>query len=605
MSTCRRSGSSLPARSARQLRVEHCSPPALAHSSSHPLRRASTRLRARAFRRGRRAARVRPADHPLTMSVLLSWLRTAARAFSRNPAHSWTVALTLAVGIAFASATGVIARAIAFAGLPVRDADRVVVMWGIDGAGSFTHLPLAPLDVPPLAEAMRGVATVAWGDYDGASAWVFRATDGNQTPLRLRGTLAGGNYFELLGARPVLGRTLRPDDDVIGAERVIVLSHSAWRGQFGGDSSVIGRVVRRGAAGGALHHRRRDAAGLDVPRGVEFWTAFAPTAARNGSLAESPWNVDVFARLEPGATAEQARQVLERYYQTLGANGKTPYRGATATVRTLPDLVTGDVRPVFAALAAAAVLVLLVTGVNVSGLLLLRATSRRRELAVRAAIGAARGRLVRELIVEHAMLAIVGGMLGAALASALVQRLRAPCTCGASSRRRPRRRLVARDRRRGRDRGHRPARRGRAGARRIARCARHRARWRAVWSRRRPGRGADAPHSRGGAGGDGARRARRRVAARPQPLAADRPRPGDVGRRPALDRGTRPPRSRKRRAGRGGKRTLATGALARHARRDHRAPREHARHRRRRTGHVTALHQRMEGDDRRRRRAEQ
>lgn len=355
------------------------------------------------------------------MSVLLSWLRTAARAFTRSPAHSWSVAATLAVGIAFASATGVIARAIAFAGLPVRDAERVVVMWGVDGAGSFTHLPLAPLDVPPLADAMRGVATVAWGDYDGASAWDFRATDGASAPLRLRGTLAGGNYFELLGARPVLGRTLRQDDDVIGAERVIVLSHSAWRRHFGGDSSIVGRMFDGVQQGTRYTVIGVMPPGLDVPRGVEFWTAFSPTAARNGSLADSPWNVDVFARLEPGATAEQARQVLERYYQTLGANGKTPYRGATATVRTLPDLVTGDVRPVFAALAAAAVLVLLVTGVNVSGLLLLRATSRRRELAVRAAIGAARRRLVRELIVEHAMLATVGGLLGAMLAAALVR----------------------------------------------------------------------------------------------------------------------------------------------------------------------------------------
>lgn len=355
------------------------------------------------------------------MEPPMTLLRTIARSLTRNPAHAWTVAATLAVGIAFASATGVIARAIAFGGLPVRDAERVVVMWGIDGAGSFTHLPLAPLDVPPLAEAMRGVATIAAGDYDGASAWVFRSTDGNQAPLRLRGTLAGGNYFELLGARPALGRTLRPDDDVIGAERVMVLSHSAWRAHFGGDPSVIGRSFDGVQQGARYTIVGVMPPGLDVPRGVEFWTAFAPTAARNGSLADSPWGVDVFARLAPGATAEQARQVLERYYQTLGANGKTPFRGATATVRTLPDLVTGDVRPVFAALAAAAVLVLLVTGVNVSGLLLLRATSRRRELAVRAAIGAARARLLRELVVEHATLAIAGGVLGAALSVALVK----------------------------------------------------------------------------------------------------------------------------------------------------------------------------------------
>ena len=99
---------------------------------------------------------------------MLTDIERALRRHARAPASALTVILTLALGIGLASATGVIARAIAFAGLPVRDANRLVVLWGVDRAGSFTHMPLGPADMPALADAMRGIATVAAGDYNGA-----------------------------------------------------------------------------------------------------------------------------------------------------------------------------------------------------------------------------------------------------------------------------------------------------------------------------------------------------------------------------------------------------------------------------------------------------
>ena len=349
------------------------------------------------------------------------YLRLAVRRLARTPGFAATISLTLALGIGLASATGVIARQIAFAALPVRDADRVVVMWGIDRAASFTHLPLSPSDVAPLTIAMRGVATVAASDYNGANAWVFRGPDGGTAPLRIRGSLVGGTFFDLLGTRPVLGRALRADDDAIGAPRVIVLSYHTWRTLFGADSTVLGRslfAVQRGVSYTIVGVMPP---GLDVPRGVQFWTAFAPTAAQNGSLEGSSWNVDVVARLAPNATATLAREALNSFYQRLAREGKTSYAGARATVRTLPELVGGDVRPVFAALSVAAAAVLLVACGNVTALLLIRAGRRRRELAVRAAIGAARGRLVCELLAEHALLAVLAGGVGATLAAAIVR----------------------------------------------------------------------------------------------------------------------------------------------------------------------------------------
>jgi predicted permease len=349
-----------------------------------------------------------------------SWSR-ALRALRRTPGLAIGITLTLGLGIGLASSTGVVARGIAFAGLPVRDAERVVVLWGEDGAGSFTHLPLGPADLPALAERMDGVATIAAGDYHGAQPWPFHPAREGEAPLRLRGSLAGGNFFDLLGARPVLGRALRPEDDVIGAPRVVVLSHAAWRRNFGGDSAVLGRALRSVIFGETYTVVGVMPPGLDVPRGVDFWTALSPTAARNGSLKDSPHAVDVVARLAPGASPAQARDRLTAFYATLASQGRQSYAGARASVRTLPELVVGDVRPVFATFAAAAALVLLVTCANAGGLLLLRAGARRREMAVQMAIGAPRRRLMGDLAVQHALLAVGGAVLGALGAAAVVR----------------------------------------------------------------------------------------------------------------------------------------------------------------------------------------
>jgi predicted permease len=212
---------------------------------------------------------------------------------------------------------------------------------------------------------------------------------------------------------------------VIGAPRVMVLSHAAWRAHFGGDPGVLGRALHSVQHGATYTVVGVMPPGLDLPRGVEFWTALAPTAAVNGSLEGTPWAVDVVARLAPGTRPEAARDALTAFYATLSARGQVAYGGARATVRTLPALVSGDARPAFTALAAAAAVVLLVTCGNVAGLLLVRGAERRRELAVRAAIGAGRARLVGQLVAEHAVLALAGGALGALVAAGAVRAFRA------------------------------------------------------------------------------------------------------------------------------------------------------------------------------------
>src|SRR5205823_1134318 len=127
--------------------------------------------------------------------------RQAVRALRRAPGFALAVTVTLALGVGLASATAVIARAIAFAGLPVRDAERVAVLWGTDAAGTLSHLPLSLTDLPKFAESVRGRAEIAGVDYNGAWPWPFRPLGRGDAPLRLRGSIASGNLFRVLGAR--------------------------------------------------------------------------------------------------------------------------------------------------------------------------------------------------------------------------------------------------------------------------------------------------------------------------------------------------------------------------------------------------------------------
>jgi hypothetical protein len=417
---------------------------------------------------------------------------------------SWSIIVTLGLGIGLAAATGVVARAVAFDGLPIRDADRVLMLWGVDRAGSFSHLPLRPADVASLTERMRGVADVAPADYNGATVWPFHSPSGSGAPLRLRGTLAGGRYFDVLGAVPVLGRALRAEDDVIGAERVMVLSHAAWRRHFGGDLRVIGRSLKSVIFGATYTIVGVMPPGLDVPRGVEFWTAFTPSAAVGGSLERSPWAVDVLARIAPGGTSGRVEEVLTSFYASLADKGQSQYAGARATSRTVAALVTGDVRAAFGVLAAAAALVLVVTCGNVGGLLLLQASGRRRELALRAALGASRATLLRTLAARHAVLALAGGAVGLLVAIFAVSTFARMAPPRAPARGRSRGGLAALRRA---DRGH-GARRA-CGGRRIrpfcdARVTRCRAGWCAPRRRGHSARCACAPIAGGGTGGAGA-----------------------------------------------------------------------------------------------------
>ena len=234
--------------------------------------------------------------------------------------------------------------------------------------------------------------------------------DLGQAVIRMRRSLVSGNYFDLLGTRPLLGRTLRAEDDQTGAAPVAVLSYIGWQRFFGGDSGVIGRRFVLHFDGTPYRVIGVMPRGLDYPQGVDFWTPVVPNSF---PLGDQPVyaELNVIGRLHPGATLADARAELTRFFDTT-SHGRWHIDGVGSS---LADDVVGNVGPAILAFAAAAGLLLLMSCINVANLLLVRGLARGRELALRSALGAGRRRLVA-LITESVMLGVAGGVIGGAFA---------------------------------------------------------------------------------------------------------------------------------------------------------------------------------------------
>src|SRR6266571_1994722 len=216
-----------------------------------------------------------------------------------------------------------------------------------------------------------------------------------------------GEFFDVLGVQPVIGRALQPSDDVYGAAPVMVLSYGAWQGRFGGDTHVLGRQLIMYEDGVPYTIVGVMPQGLDYPRGTDFWTPVSAAIPPKGLPFVS---LHVIGRLAPRATITDARAELTTFF---GRAEASPWgRDLRGVVQTLPRLVLGDVRPALFVFAAASALLLLITCINVASLLLVRGVGRFREIAVRTALGAGRGRLIAQLLIENGILAALGAAFG-------------------------------------------------------------------------------------------------------------------------------------------------------------------------------------------------
>lgn len=342
--------------------------------------------------------------------------RFTFRSVRRAPLFFATAVVILGVGIGMSVAMFTVFRTVLVRQLPVVDQDRVVVMWTYV-ADPKTDVVTGTEDLSVVrrqSRTMRGIAAVAhWPATPSPFAYGERSVELN------RGMVTG-NFFDVLGVRPALGRLFRPSDDEppnakATDSRVIrnlVLSYRSWRQQFGGDSSVVGRHLIDPLVGIDYTIIGVAPLGFDYPAGVGYWIPM--------------WNgwssrVSAFAvaRLAPGATVTTARDeylAIERRLEP-----KLTLRGAHAA--TFAETVLGNVRPVLMVLTGAVALLLLITCLNVGNLLLLHASSRTREIAVRRALGATFLDIIRLSFLESLAIAVTGGILGLGVAIALLRLL--------------------------------------------------------------------------------------------------------------------------------------------------------------------------------------
>ncbi|HTA74528.1 MAG TPA: ABC transporter permease [Gemmatimonadaceae bacterium] len=333
------------------------------------------------------------------MNRLWQDARVAMRGFRRSPTFVVTAVLILGVGIGMATAMWTVFNAVLLRPLPVRDADRVVLLRALDQSG--VEVSFEPNEIDEIRRSSRTMHDVA-GISHWSSPSPIPLLDGDHT-IVLAWMLVSGNLFDLLGAKPALGRLLQPTDD--STSHVIVLSYDAWQRRFNGDPSVIGHRLLLPYNG--LFYTIVGVAqpGLDYPVGTEAWVP----------VIGGGYPLNVVARLAPGATPAAARAEFLAAAGPVFSRHQMPVRVTGATVRTLRQGVVADAKPIVVVLTAAVGLLLLIACVNVGNLLLLRAASRAREITVRRSLGATYADIVRQLLIESGLLAAGGGLLGLGL----------------------------------------------------------------------------------------------------------------------------------------------------------------------------------------------
>ena len=238
--------------------------------------------------------------------------------------------------------------------------------------------------------------------------------DGDR-PLVIKRTMVTGNFFDVLGARPLLGRFLRPSDEMPGAAPVLVISYSAWIRFFGGDPHILGKKLLEPYTRNNFEIIGVAPPGLDYPTGIGVWMPPWQPSDRLSVIA--------IARLAPGASLRGAQQEFLAKMRRLPAEVGAIREYGGVHARTFTQAVVGDVRPTLVTLAAAVGLLLLIACVNIGNLLLVRAAGRARELSIRRALGASLGTIVQQLFVENVLLGVAGGALGLVTAAGLIKLL--------------------------------------------------------------------------------------------------------------------------------------------------------------------------------------
>jgi putative ABC transport system permease protein len=333
-------------------------------------------------------------------------LRQGMRSLLRTPGFAAAALTALALGIGASTAIFSVVEAVLLRPLPYRDPGKlVVIMHNVDE-------PVAPANFLD----WRRQSTV-YEQMGAADLWVPNLTDGD-TPESVEAVRVTSDVLPLLGVRPKLGRLFLPEEETPGKDRTVILSDRLWRRRFASDPGVLGRGIH-------LNGEIYTVVGVMPPgfefppfwaRGTELW---APLALGARAASRDAQSLRLFARLKSGATLAAARAEMATITSRL--EHEFPGSNRDVTVTPLRELVVGSVRTALLVLLAAVGFLLLIACANVTHMLLARATTRQKEIAVRSALGASRARIVRHVLTESVVLALAGGVFGLLLSVAGVR----------------------------------------------------------------------------------------------------------------------------------------------------------------------------------------
>jgi putative ABC transport system permease protein len=342
------------------------------------------------------------------MDTLRYDVRHAIRAMSRQPVTSLIVVLTLALAIGANTAVFSAVHTVLIRPLPYSQPASLVMLWEkreAEGVMKNSVSAADYLDWARLAQSFSAMAafTELTADLTGAG-----------DPEKLTVAAVSPRFLDVFGVRPELGRTFEAGEDLAGRHRVVMLAHGIWQQRFGGDPAIVGRSITLNGVPfqvvGVLP------ANLVFPHGEAQMLVPLVLFTPEEPPSRTSHNFNVYARLMAGVTLEQARSEMNRIGKDLENTYPQLSRGHGAHVTSLPEEITGPVERTLGVLMAAVAFILLIACINVTNLLLAKAAGRRREMAVRAAIGAARVRLMRQVLVECAVMAMAGGAAGLLLA---------------------------------------------------------------------------------------------------------------------------------------------------------------------------------------------
>ncbi|HXM46153.1 MAG TPA: ABC transporter permease [Bryobacteraceae bacterium] len=336
-------------------------------------------------------------------------LRYGFRTLLRNPGFCAVAILALALGIGPNTAIFTMVNAVLLKPLPVPEPDRVVMIWGTLLKSGFDQMPVS---APDYLDWKRQA-----GSFDQMAA-AFAIPEyglnvsGAGDPERVPAALASKEFLPALGIKPIVGRNFLPDEDRPGGPPAVLISHALWQRRFHSDPTAVGRTltvdgVPRTVVGVVPHE-------LGEMVAADLWL---PTAIDPNNTARQNHNFGIVARLKRGVTAAQARAEMIVIAQRLERAYPATNTGWGITLFPMAEMFTGRIRPVLLILLGAVGLLLLIACANLANLLLARAATREREIAIRGALGAGRRRIIRQLLTESLVLALAGGALGLALAA--------------------------------------------------------------------------------------------------------------------------------------------------------------------------------------------